>query len=220
MPKTRVLLADDHGILRSGLKMLIDSHGAYEVVAQASNTQEAIDKAIAEQPDVAIVDITMPGGGGVKATEEIVAACPNTRVIALTMHEDPAYLKAVFQAGAKGFVVKRSADTRLLDAIQSVVDGEMYTDPAMGSVIIDQGPGAPKGGEGTGFESLSIREREVLTLLSQGHTNREAAEHLGLSMRSIETYRARINEKLGFANKADLVRYALEHGILTSGDVR
>lgn len=220
MAKTRVLLADDHAILRSGLKMLIDNHGDYVVVAQASSTPEAVEKAIAEQPDIAIVDITMPGGGGVQATSEILAACPDTRVIALTMHEDPAYLKAVFQAGAKGFVVKRSADTRLIDAIQSVMDGEMYTDPAMGAVIIDRGASASRGIEGAGFDALSIREREVLTLLAQGHTNREAAEHLALSMRSIETYRARINEKLGFSNKADLVRYALENGILTPGEIR
>jgi two-component system response regulator NreC len=218
MSKIRVLLADDHGILRSGLKMLIDSHGAYEVVAQASSTPEAVEKAKAVQPEVAIVDITMPGGGGVKAAEEIVASCPNTKVIALTMHEDPAYLKAVFQAGAKGFVVKRSADTRLLDAIQSVLDGEMYTDPAMGSVIIDRGAQASRANEAAGMEQLSIREREVLALLARGHTNREAADQLGLSMRSVETYRARINEKLGFSSKADLVRYALEHGVLTQGE--
>jgi DNA-binding NarL/FixJ family response regulator len=218
MSKIRVLLADDHGILRSGLKMLIDKHGAYEVVAQASNTPEAVEKARATQPEVAIVDITMPGGGGVKAAEEIGAACPNTRVIALTMHEDPAYLKAMFQAGAKGFVVKRSADTRLLDAIQSVLNGEMYTDPAMGAVIIDRGVQAARAPEVAGMEQLSIREREVLALLARGHTNREAADHLGLSMRSVETYRARINEKLGFTNKADLVRYALERGVLTQGD--
>lgn len=218
MAKIRVLLADDHGILRSGLKMLIDSHGAYEVVAQASSTPEAVEKARVTQPEVAIVDITMPGGGGVKAAEEIVASCPNTKVIALTMHEDPAYLKAVFQAGAKGFVVKRSADTRLLDAIQSVLDGEMYTDPAMGSVIIDRGAQAARATEAAGMEQLSIREREVLALLARGHTNREAADQLGLSMRSVETYRARINEKLGFSSKADLVRYALENGVLTQGE--
>lgn len=218
MSKIRVLLADDHGILRSGLKMLIDSHGAYEVVAQASSTPEAVEKARATQPEVAIVDVTMPGGGGVKAAEEIASSCPNTRVIALTMHEDPAYLKAMFQAGAKGFVVKRSADTRLLDAIQSVLDGDMYTDPAMGAVIIDRGAQSARAPDSAGMELLSIREREVLALLARGHTNREAADHLGLSMRSVETYRARINEKLGFANKADLVRYALERGVLTQGD--
>ncbi|MCA9572907.1 MAG: response regulator transcription factor [Myxococcales bacterium] len=221
MAKLRVLLADDHAILRSGLKMLIDSTDAYEVVAQASDTQEAIDKGTEHQPDVAIVDITMPGGGGVKVTEALAEASPKTRIIALTMHDDQAYLKAVLAAGAQGFVVKRSADTRLLDAIDTVLRGQVYIDPAMGQRVM-QGLLDPAAEEEEDDDkhpdNLSLRERQVLTLLAHGYTNREAAERLGLSMRSVETYRSRMAEKLGFQSKVDLVRYALETGLLKSGE--
>ncbi len=217
MAKVRILLADDHAILRSGLTMLIQSHANYEVVLQASDAEEAIIKARAQQIDVAIVDISMPGGGGVTLTEDLVQLYPGIRVIALTMHDDPAYLKAVLSAGAAGFVVKRSADTRLLDAIETVLDGQVYIDPAMGSGVIrgllDPQPVA-ESDEGKGLESLSMREKEVLVLLAHGYTNREAAERLGLSMRSVETYRSRMAEKLGFTNRVDLVRYALEAGLL------
>lgn len=217
----RILLADDHAILRSGLSMLINSHENYEVVAQASESQEAIEKATQLQPDVAILDITMPGGGGVKVAEALMTSCPETKVIALTMHDDQAYLKAVLAAGAQGFVVKRSADTRLLDAIETVLRGQVYIDPAMGQRVM-QGLLDPEAdeeeGDGKNPDALSLRERQVLTLLAHGYTNREAAEHLGLSMRSVETYRSRMAEKLGFQSRVDLVRYALETGLLKSGE--
>ncbi|MCB9663504.1 MAG: response regulator transcription factor [Alphaproteobacteria bacterium] len=222
MAKLRVLLADDHAILRSGLQMLINSHGDYEVVAQASETQEAIDKGAELQPDVAIVDITMPGGGGVKVTEALVESSPKTRIIALTMHDDQAYLKAVLTAGASGFVVKRSADTRLLDAIETVLRGQVYIDPAMGQRVmqglLDAEAAEAEEDDERHPDNLSLRERQVLTLLAHGYTNREAAERLGLSMRSVETYRSRMAEKLGFQSRVDLVRYALETGLLKSGE--
>lgn len=220
MAVIRILLADDHAILRSGLGMLINSHENYEVVAQASESQEAIDKAVAVQPDVAILDITMPGGGGVKVAEALTDKCPDTKIIALTMHDDQAYLKAVLAAGASGFVVKRSADTRLLDAIETVLRGQVYIDPAMGQRVM-QGlldPDAAEEDDELHPDSLSLRERQVLTLLAHGYTNREAAEQLGLSMRSVETYRSRMAEKLGFQSRVDLVRYALEIGLLKSGE--
>lgn len=216
----RILLADDHAILRSGLQMLINSHGSYEVVAQASDSQEAIRKGKASKPDVAIVDITMPGGGGVKVTEALLEDHPEMKVIALTMHDDQAYLKAVLAAGASGFVVKRSADTRLLDAIETVLRGQVYIDPAMGQRVM-QGlldPAAQEEEDGKHPDNLSQRERQVLTLLAHGYTNREAAEQLGLSMRSVETYRSRMADKLGFQSRVDLVRYALETGLLKSGE--
>jgi two-component system response regulator NreC len=221
MAKIRILLADDHAILRSGLQMLINSHDDYEVVAQASDTEEAIAKGLDVEPDVAIVDITMPGGGGVKVTEALIEKLPKTKIIALTMHDDQAYLKAVLAAGASGFVVKRSADTRLLDAIETVLRGQVYIDPAMGQRVM-QGLLDPEASEdeddGAHPDNLSLRERQVLTLLAHGYTNREAAERLGLSMRSVETYRSRMAEKLGFQSRVDLVRYALETGLLKSGE--
>jgi two-component system response regulator NreC len=216
---TRILLADDHAILRSGLQMLIQSQPGLEVVGQASDADEAIDKAILLRPDLAIVDISMPGGGGVRVAEELADLCPETRILALTMHDDQSYLKAMLAAGASGFVVKQSADARLLDAIEMVLKGQVYIDPAMGQRVM-QGLLDPKlpppdpEAFAKGLESLSLRERQVLTLLAHGYTNREAAEKLGLSMRSVETYRSRMAEKLGFQSKVDLVRYALDQGLL------
>jgi two-component system response regulator NreC len=221
---TRILLADDHAILRSGLQMLIQGQPGLEVVAQASDADEAIARAEQFRPDLAIIDISMPGGGGVRVAEEVTERCPDTRIIALTMHDDHSYLKAMLAAGASGFVVKQSADARLLDAIAMVMKGQVYIDPAMGQRVM-QDLLDPKAQdeepleEGKGLESLSLRERQVLTLLAHGYTNREAAEKLGLSMRSVETYRSRMAEKLGFQSKVDLVRYALEMGLLKTSDL-
>lgn len=222
MGDTRILIADDHAILRSGLKMLINSQEGLSVIAEASDTDEAIAKASEVAPDLVIVDITMPGGGGVRVTEALCSENPAMRVIALTMHDDQAYLKAVLAAGASGFVVKRSADTRLIDAIQTVLNGQLYIDPAMGPRVMQEllDPAAPAAEADTGDnpDSLSLRERQVLTLLSHGYTNKQAAERLGLSMRSIETYRSRMADKLGFQDRIDLVRYALETGLLKQGE--
>lgn len=224
MKKARILIADDHAILRSGLKMLINSQDDMEVVAEAADSGEAVALGEEFQPDVAIIDITMPGGGGVKVTERLTAECDATRVIALTMHDDQAYLKAVLAAGASGFVVKRSADARLLDAVRTVLKGQLYIDPSMGQRVL-QGlldPSRTTDGEAAAddhhADSLGLRERQVLSLLAHGYTNREAAERLGLSVRSVETYRSRMAEKLGFQSRVDLVRYALEVGLLKSGE--
>jgi two-component system response regulator NreC len=216
---TRILLADDHAILRSGLQMLIQSQPGLEVVGQASDAEEAIAKAESLRPDLAIVDISMPGGGGVRVVEELALLCPGTRVLALTMHDDQSYLKAMLAAGASGYVVKQSADARLLDAIEMVMKGQVYIDPAMGQRVMQDllDPKAPAmeiDPSARGLENLSLRERQVLQLLAHGYTNREAAERLGLSMRSVETYRSRMADKLGFQSKVDLVRYAREMGML------
>jgi two-component system response regulator NreC len=216
MAGTRILIADDHAILRSGLRMLINRHPDMEVVAEASDSDEAVAMAREYLPDVAIVDISMPGEGGVRVTEKICEISKETRIIALTMHDDQAYLKAVLTAGASGFVIKRSADTRLIDAIETVRKGQVYIDPAMGFRVM-QGildPAASPEVEEGDSDNLSLREKQVLTLLAEGYTNREAAEKLGLSMRSVETYRSRMAEKLGFQNRVDLVRYAIAHGML------
>ena len=223
----RILLADDHAILRSGLRALIQGQSGYEVVAQAADADEAIQKALEHRPDLAVVDITMPGGGGVRVAETLAEQLPQTRVIALTMHDDQSYLRAMLTAGASGFVVKQSADARLLDAIETVMRGQVYIDPAMGQRVmqdlLEQRAPALTDGAGdeetpSGLDGLSMRERQVLTLLAHGYTNREAADRLGLSMRSVETYRSRMAEKLGFQSKVDLVRYAIEVGLLKNGE--
>lgn len=219
MPATRILLADDHAILRTGLQLLIEAHPGHAVVAQASDADEAVAAAREHKPDIAILDITMPGGGGVQACERILADNPEVRVITLTMHEDPAYLKAALAAGATAFVLKRSADTALMDAVNAVSDGRIFIDPALGqSVMQELLDVARRTEEGPPTEALSLRERQVLTLLAHGYTNREAADELGLSMRSIETYRARMSEKLGFGSRKEMVRYALEAGLLKPGE--
>jgi two-component system response regulator NreC len=226
--KVRVLLADDHAILRAGLQMLINGQDDMEVVAQASNGREAVDKAVETRPDVMVVDISMPEGGGVWVTQQLSELCPETRVLALTMHEDRAYLRAVLSAGASGFVVKRAADTELLAAIRSVSEGRLHIDASMGDRVLQDllrsarptpapAPSAPTPEADPSGDNLSARERQVLTLLAHGYTNKQAAERLGLSMRSVETYRSRMSEKLGFQSRVDLVRYALETGLLKSG---
>ena len=159
---TRILLADDHAILRSGLQMLIKSQPGLEVVGQAADADEAIARAMSLRPDLAILDISMPGGGGVRVAQEITERLPDTRIIALTMHDDQSYLKAMLSAGASGFVVKQSADARLLDAIDMVMRGQVYIDPAMGQRVMQDllDPKEPEEEpleEGKGLDSLSLR---------------------------------------------------------------
>lgn len=215
----RILLADDHAILRSGLHLLIESHPGYTLVAQAEDAEQAVALAEEHRPDVAILDITMPGGGGVRACERILAVCPDTRVISLTMHEDPAYLKAALAAGANAYVLKRSADTCLMEAVEAVSDGRIYIDPALGAQVMQEMFDRRKDADDSApSEGLSVRERQVLFLLAHGYTNKEAAGELGLSMRSIETYRSRMAEKMGFQSRKEMVRYALEIGLLKPGD--
>lgn len=215
----RILLADDHAILRAGLQLLIETQPGYALVAQAEDAAQAVALAKEHQPDLAILDITMPGGGGVSACELIVAACPHTRVVTLTMHEDVAYLKAALAAGASAFVLKRSADTCLMEAVEAVSEGRIFIDPSFGAKVMQELLAQRAEQESSSpAQGLSLRERQVLSLLAHGYTNREAAEALGLSMRSVESYRARLAEKLGFQSRKEMVRYALEAGILKAGE--
>lgn len=220
--KTRVLLTDDHAILRAGLTMLINGEDDMEVVAQGSTGREAVELAAEHQPDVLVVDISMPEGGGVWVTQQLQEVSPNTKVLALTMHDDRAYLRAVLSAGASGFVVKRAADTELLAAIRNVAAGRLHIDASMGDRVLQDllaaRPNTSQKTESSNADALSVRERQVLALLAHGYTNKQAAERLGLSMRSVETYRSRMSEKLGFQSRVDLVRYALETGLLKSGE--
>jgi DNA-binding NarL/FixJ family response regulator len=193
--------------------MLIGSQRDLEVVGEASDGDEAVRKAAVLRPDVALVDITMPGSGGIKAIERIRQAAPATRVLVLTMHDVPAYLRAALAAGATGYVVKRAADSDLLAAIRDVHRGRTVLDPALSARVVQggvrrRGPASP-----TATALLSQREREVLELVAQGYTNQQIADHLGLSVKTVETYRARLVEKLGLQSRAELVRYALDSGV-------
>jgi DNA-binding NarL/FixJ family response regulator len=213
MARIRVLLADDHAVLRAGLRMLINSQPDMELVGEAADCGEALAKARRLKADVLTLDLTMPGGSGIKAIERLRHESPQTRVLVLTMHDDAAYLRAALAAGAAGYVVKTAADTQLLSAIRAVHLGRIVVEvnlPAGGPPpAAAPGPAHP-----AGFASLSPREREVFTLLTQGHTNQEIANQLFLSVKTIETHRAHIADKLGLRTRAELVRYALDMGLL------
>ena len=210
----RVLIADDHAILRAGLRMLIDSQPDMKVIAEAPNGEEAVRLASAEHPDVVILDITMPGGGGLRAVSEILKVCASARVLLLTMHEEPAYLRTALASGAAGYVLKKSVDANLLAAIRSVHKGRSYVDSELASALIQHAlpdigqPGRPD-------EVLSERELQVLKLVAEGFSSREIAEQIFIGVKTVETYRARFAEKLGLKSRADLVRYALEVGLLS-----
>lgn len=217
MTRIRILLADDHAILRAGLKALLNAQADMDVVAEAETGEEAVRIAQTTQPDIVLMDISMGGKGGVAATREILHACPATRVLMLTMHDDAAYVQQALDAGAAGYVLKRAADSELLAAIRAVQRGEAFLYPSVAKVLIDDYLKMRKSGEPVAAEEadlLTAREREVLTLIAQGYSNHEIAEQLTVSVKTIETHKARIQEKLGLRTRAELVRYAIQKGLL------
>jgi len=218
MTKIGILIVDDHTILRAGLRMLINAQSDMEVLDEATDGNEALQKVRDTKPDIALMDITMPGISGIKAIEQIVQICPKTRVLVLTMHDDPAYLRSVLAAGGSGYVVKRSADSELLSAIRTVYRGRTFVDPTLGSSLVSDIFNKKTSGKQSGAleKLLSKREREVLKLLAQGYTNQQVADKIFVSVKTVETYRSRLVEKLGLRNRADLIRYALEIGLLSS----
>lgn len=218
MNKIRILLADDHAVLRSGLRLLINSQSDMEVVGEAGDGLKAIEKAVQLKPDIVLMDITMPAMGGIEATQQIKKEMPETRVLALTVHDDAAHLKRFLEAGASGYVPKKAADVQLLEAIRVVYKGEAYLHPSQASMLVEsikKGEGLAGSGQDE-VDILSPRERKVLELIAQGYTNQEAAEELFLSVKTVETYKARLMEKLNLKSRADIIRYALQKGILSS----
>ena len=220
MAKIRVLIVDDHAIVRTGLRMLINPQPDMEVVGEVADGHEALRQAREANPDVLTLDLTMPGGGGLKTLEGLRLACPQMRVLVLTMHEDPSYLRAALAAGASGYVAKSAVDAELLAAIRSIAQGRTFVTITLsdrgthqvlgGTAVTGVAPRAP-------VKLLSSREQEVLKLLAQGYTNKEVGTQLCLSVKTIETYRARLADKLGSRSRADLTRYALEMGLLDPG---
>jgi len=197
--------------------MLIAAQPDMEVVGEAADGDEAVRKALETRPDVALVDISMPGIGGIKAIERIHQECRETRVLVLTMHDVPAYLRSVLAAGGSGYVVKSAADSELISAIRAVSRGRTVLDPALALRVVQgtlgRKPTSAQTGPGVPVSPLSQREREVLELVAQGYTNQQTADQLGLSVKTVETYRSRLVEKLGLRSRADLVRYALDSGL-------
>ncbi|MBI2939800.1 MAG: response regulator transcription factor [Chloroflexi bacterium] len=212
MSKIRVLLADDHAVLRAGLKALLNAESDLEVVGEAGDGVEAVERTAALRPDVVVMDIGMPRLNGLEATRQIHALGLPTRVLVLTMHAEEQYLLPVLRAGAAGYVLKRSADTELLEAIRSVHRGDAFLDPTAARMLVQAYQGGAE--EGEPAAELTQREREVLKLTAAGYTNQEIAEQLVISSKTVDTYRARVMEKLKLRHRSELVRYALKHGLL------
>lgn len=216
--KIRVLLADDHAILRSGLRMLINSQEDMEVIAEAGDGEQALEKCQATHPDVAIIDVTMPKAGGLNAIGEMARVCRATRVLVLTMHSEPAYLRTALAAGALGYVLKKSVDADLLSAIRAVHQRKTYVDPELADHLVrDALHGAgPRLANEERRPVLSSRESQVLKMVAEGFSSKEIAAQIFVSTKTVETYRARIADKLGLESRAALVRYALESGLLAT----
>lgn len=210
---TTILLADDHAVLRSGLKLLLESQPDFKVIGEASTGLETLDLAERLQPDLILLDLSMPGLNGLDALPALRKVAPQAKILILTMYDDPQYLRATLKQGASGYVLKKAADAELISAIRAVLRGDMYVHSAMTRALLDDM--LPKL-ETTqdAWETLSEREREVLKLVALGHTSVEIAEMLHLSDKTVETYRARGMEKLGLKSRAALVRYALKKGLL------
>jgi two-component system, NarL family, response regulator NreC len=217
MQKIRVVIADDHAVLRAGLRMLINTQPDMIVVAEAGDGLAAVHQATETKPDVVVMDITMPAMGGIQAIEQIRQALPQTQILVLTMHDDTAYLRSALAAGASGYVVKKSADSELISAITAVHRGQMFVDLASSSGAIQQALLKEPSRHGDPKSLLSQREKAVLTLVAEGYTNQQVADRLCLSVKTIETYRMRLAEKLGLRTRADLTRYALEIGLIGPG---
>ena len=217
MTKTRVMLVDDHKVVRAGLRMLIDGQPDMEVVAEADSTADAPALVAAEKPDVLVLDLTLPGGGSLPLIESLAQGGAAPRVLVLTMHNEPAYVRAALAAGAGGYVVKKVGEQQLLAALRAVRRGQVFIDlddeARTASVFASLVPRAARGA-GTRGVRLSARELQVIRLLGQGHTNQAIAEKLDLSPKTVATYRARIGEKLGLKTTADFVKYATDIGLL------
>ncbi len=216
MSKIKVLLADDHAVLRAGLKTLFHAQPDIEVVAETANGEETVRQSLKVVPDIVLMDITMPGLSGLEATREITRQNPAIKVLALTMHEDESYLHQMLRAGASGYVPKKAADVELLAAIRATYQGEHFIHPSMTAGLVAElrNKEVVSPVESRGDDILSRREREVLRLLAMGHTNQQIAEKLYLSTKTVETYKARVKEKLGLQGRAELVRYAIQAGFL------
>lgn len=219
--KTRILIADDHTILRSGLGRLINAESDMEIVGEASTCREAEEKIRKLGPDITIMDIAMGRRSGIQTIARIQKIRPRSKFLVLTMHTEVAYMKAALAAGASGYVVKHVADNELLTAIRAVTRGGMFVDSSFGERVVEemvmQAPANRGKNDVRGSIRLSPRENEVMGLIAQGYTNREVADRLGLSVKSVETYRGRLLEKLGLQTRSDLIRFALETGALKTG---
>jgi len=206
-----IVLADDHAVVRTGLRMVLERAGGFEVVSEAGDADSALRTVLGHKPTVLVLDLNMPGPlSSFDAIPRVKEVSPATRVVVLTMQEDPEFARRALRAGAAGYVLKESADDELVEAIRRVADGATYLNPSLGAALA-AAPPEPAGPP----DDLTEREVEVLRLIALGYTNAEIAQHLYLSVRTVESHRAHIQQKLNRATRAELVRYALDHGFVT-----
>lgn len=204
--KIRIVLADDHAVVRTGLRMLLDNESDFEVVAEAGDVDAARRYVRGHHPDVLILDLNMPGGSSLEAIPELVEQAPETGIVVLTMQEEPAFARRALGAGALGYVLKEAADSELVEAVRRAAQHQTYLNPRLGARLASEPPPGPP-------DDLSEREVDVLRLIARGHTNAEIAAQLFLSVRTVETHRAHIQQKLRLSSRAELVGYAMERGL-------
>jgi two-component system, NarL family, response regulator NreC len=209
--KIRVLIVDDHAVVRSGLHLLLDADPEIEVVGEAGTVNEAVFEAREKKPDVVLMDVVMPGQTGIDGTPLVLKEAPDAKVLVLSMQDDPRYVHEAFAAGASGYVLKEAADAEVVGAVHEVAAGGRYVHPALGARLVAAEAEAKAREEA---DPLSDREREVMRLLALGHTNQEIAKMLYISVRTAETHRAHIMQKLRLSTRAELVRHAIEQGLL------
>jgi DNA-binding NarL/FixJ family response regulator len=204
-----ILLADDHTIVRQGLKLILSSHVDLQVVGEAANGREAVELAAKLRPDIVLMDVQMPELNGIEATRQMVAANPRIRILVLSMHKEAVYVREILRAGARGYILKDAIDTELLSALRSIANGDGYISPAVSGVLDDRAKDLndPVG-------PLSAREREVLLLIAEGKTNKEIATRLNLSVYTVDSHRGKIMEKLNLHSAGELVRFAMKNGLV------
>jgi two-component system response regulator NreC len=212
----RILLADDHTVMRRGLRLLLDSHDGFKVVAEASDGREALAQAESLRPDVAVLDVAMPNLSGIEAAQRIVTTLPHTAIVILSMHSDEGYVLRALKAGAKGYLLKDSAEGDLVDAIQAVHAGKAFFSPEISNMLVEDYVRELRArGAADSFELLTAREREILQMLAEGKSNKEIASMLNLSLYTIETHRRNLQDKLNLHSLAELILYAVRKRVIS-----
>ena len=215
MARIKVVVADDHAIVREGVRMILAREQDIEVVGEAGDGQQALDLVASLRPQVVIMDISMPGMGGIEATQRVRTKHPEVQVLALTMHEDETYVFQLLRAGAAGYVLKRAAAQDLVQAVRAAAKGEAFLYPSIArKVVEDYLRRVETGEERERYDGLTTREKEILTLIAQGLSNQQIAEKLYISIKTVQTHRAHILEKLGLHDRTELVRYAIRKGLI------
>jgi len=214
MNKLRVLIVDDHALVRAGIRSLIEGQSGFEVVGEAAQGDEVLGKVIQLQPDVVLMDIAMPGMNGIEATKLLKREFPHIHVVILTMHDDEEFFFTLIREGASGYILKDSEPEQLVSAIRNAAKGQIYLSPAVAKALMESYVMATTGLNGENHVALTSREKDVMRLLAAGQTNREIAESLVLSRRTVEKHRQALTRKLGLSNRDDLTRYAIRRGLI------